>query len=125
MKFINRLGYYLGGFSVGLIVLAFFLSGKNFSCDYGPNARTVKNIASKKKWFSEEVKLVMQQKSIDSTVILELIRRGDVNFSKSDTKADSCRTYFIENNFKEEALELEIKNCDSIAKVISIRPLKD
>ena len=47
MKFIHRLGYYLGGFSIGLILLAFFLQGKKTSCDYGPNARTTKNIANK------------------------------------------------------------------------------
>ena len=48
MKFIHRLGYYLGGFSIGLIFLAFFLSGKRASCDYGPDARVLKNIGQKK-----------------------------------------------------------------------------
>ena len=47
MKFIHRLGYYLGGFSIGLIFLAFFLSGKRASCDYGPDARVLKNIGQK------------------------------------------------------------------------------
>ena len=28
MKFIHRLGFYLGGFSIGLVFLMFFLSGK-------------------------------------------------------------------------------------------------
>ena len=47
MKFIHRLGFYLGGFSIGLIFLAFFLSGKKTSCAYGPNARVLKNISTK------------------------------------------------------------------------------
>ena len=120
MKLIHRVGYYLGGFSIGLIVLAFFLSGKKVSCDYGPNARTVKNIAIKKKIYSESTISSMKLKAIDSTSMLELIRTGDVNFSKSDTKAEGCKTYYIENSFKEKPLELTIKNCDSTATVISV-----
>jgi len=55
MKFIHRLGYYLGGFSIGLIFLAFFLSGKRASCDYGPDARVLKNIGLKQLQFDERV----------------------------------------------------------------------
>ena len=47
MSLMRRLGYYLGGFSIGLILLAFFLSGKRTSCDYGPEARVLKNIRTK------------------------------------------------------------------------------
>ncbi len=39
MKLIQRIGYYLGGFSIGLVILAFFLNGKKTSCSYGPDAR--------------------------------------------------------------------------------------
>ncbi|MEY8848967.1 hypothetical protein AB9K26_09135 [Psychroserpens sp. XS_ASV72] len=125
MKFIHRVGYYLGGFSIGLIVLAFFLSGKNFSCDYGPNARTIKNISIKKKTYSESAKASMQSKAIDSTVVMELIKTGDVNFSKSDTKAEGCKTYYIENSLNEKPMELTIKNCDSTATILAIEYIKN
>ena len=55
MKFIHRLGYYLGGFSIGLIFLAFFLSGKRASCSYGPDARVLKNISTKQLIYSRNV----------------------------------------------------------------------
>ena len=45
---IRRLGYYLGGFSVGIILLTFILSGKKTSCNYGPNARVIDNLTQKK-----------------------------------------------------------------------------
>ncbi|MGB2088499.1 MAG: hypothetical protein ACPHVL_07630, partial [Psychroflexus salarius] len=48
MKFVHRLGYYLGGFIVGLIILMFFLNGKKASCAYGLDARVKKNIGLKK-----------------------------------------------------------------------------
>lgn len=125
MKFIHRVGYYLGGFSIGLIVLAFFLSGKNFSCDYGPNARTVKSISIKKKAYSEAAIESMKSKVIDSTVVNELIKTGNVNFSKSDTKTEGCKTYYIENSLNEKPLELTIKNCDSTATILALEYIKN
>lgn len=121
MKLIHRIGYYLGGFSIGLIVLAFFLSGKKTSCDYSPNARTVKNISIKKKLYSEDAMTSMTSHQIDTLIISELIKTGDVNFSRSDTKSKICKTYLIENSFKDKNLELQVKNCDSTATILSLK----
>ena len=55
MKLIQRVAWYSGGFIIGIIVLMFFLSGKKTSCDYSPNARTLKNIRSKVMKISPEV----------------------------------------------------------------------
>lgn len=120
MKFIHRIGYYLGGFSIGLIILAFFLSGKKTSCDYGPNARTIKNISQKQKIYSDDAILTMQSFEMDTTIVSDLIKYGDVNFSESDTKAEDCKTYIIKNNYKNQNFRLQIKNCDSSATIESI-----
>lgn len=120
MKFIHRVGYYLGGFSIGLIILAFFLSGKKTSCAYGPNARTIKNISQKQKIYSDDAILTMQSFEMDTTIVSDLIKYGDVNFSESDTKAEDCKTYIIKNNYKNQNFRLQIKNCDSSATIESI-----
>ncbi len=120
MKFIHRLGYYLGGFSLGLILLAFFLSGKKTSCDYGPNARTIKNINIKKHSFSETSLANMNTYGIDSIEVERLIRTGDVNFSESDTEKDSCKRYLIENELKDSDIELWLTNCDSLVTIESL-----
>ncbi|WP_425075379.1 hypothetical protein [Psychroserpens sp. S379A] len=125
MKLIHRIGYYLGGFSIGLIVLAFFLSGKKTSCDYSPNARTIKNISIKKKMYSDVAMTTMNRHNIDTLIVSELIKTGDVNFSESDTKSEGCKTYLIENTYKDENLELQIKNCDSTATILSLKFLND
>ena len=44
MKFIHRLGYFMGGFAVGLVILAVFLNGKRTSCAYFPDARVMRDI---------------------------------------------------------------------------------
>ncbi|MEZ4792876.1 MAG: hypothetical protein R2783_05300 [Gelidibacter sp.] len=120
MKFIHRVGYYFGGFSLGLIILAFFLQGKKTSCDYGPNARTTKNIATKSKIYTEEVQSIMNQYEMDTLAIYNLIRFGDVDFSRSDTRAEDCKTYVIENTFNQNKFEMHILNCDTVATIQSL-----
>lgn len=120
MKFIHRLGYYLGGFSIGLILLAFFLQGKKTSCDYGPNARTTKNIANKKKQYSAEAQLIMQKHQLDTLTVSNIIRYGNVDFSNSDTKSEGCKVYLIENTYKDQEVILSVENCDSIATIKTI-----
>nr|WP_321244142.1 hypothetical protein [uncultured Psychroserpens sp.] len=120
MKLLHRIGYYLGGFSIGLILLAFFLSGKKTSCAYGPNARTIKNISIKERFYSEETKLAMANYSLDTLAVSKLIKTSSVNFSESDTKADSCKVYLLENEIDDKDVELWVKNCDSSATVQSI-----
>ena len=115
MKFIHRLGYYLGGFAIGLVILAFFLSGKRTSCDYSPDARVLKNIRIKERFYSREAEDQMQLYGIDSTAISAILRSGDVDFSRSNTDLDSCKTYMVtgDNDFKD--IELLFENCDSVA----------
>jgi len=121
MKLIHRIGYYLGGFSIGLIILAFFLKGKNTSCAYGPNARTVKNIGLKKKIYTKEAELIMTQNSMDTALVTNLIRTGDVDFSNSTINKDtSCNIYLIENKFNDKNVILSVKNCDSLATILKI-----
>jgi hypothetical protein len=121
MKFIHRLGYYLGGFSIGLIVLAFFLSGKKASCDYGPNARTIKNISSKKIHYSENTKFFIITYRLDSMKVSNLIKTGDIDFSNSKTHLDSCNIYTIESKLDSEEVILMVENCKEVATILSLR----
>ena len=47
MSFLYRLGYYLGGFSAGLVILFFLFNGKRTQCNYGPEARVLNNLSEK------------------------------------------------------------------------------
>lgn len=120
MKFIHRLGYYLGGFAIGLIILMFFLNGKDASCDYSPNARTVKNISSKPISYSETASYFINNNKLDTLTITNLIKFGNVDFSKSNTELDSCKVYHIENSYKDREMVLTIENCDSLATLLDI-----
>ncbi|NAS30524.1 hypothetical protein GTQ40_06050 [Flavobacteriaceae bacterium R38] len=110
MPLLRRIGYYLGGFSLGLIILAFFFKKKDTEFCYGPNCRVLKNIRSKQITYTNTLE-------IDSTTIQSILKNGDVIFSKSDTKSKPCKTYFIEGKINDSELELKIKNCDSTAVI--------
>lgn len=117
MKLIHRLGYYGLGLFFGIVILIFFLGGKKASCDYSPNARVLKNIKTKKRSFSESSYLFFQKNNLDTALVLDILKTGDVDFDKSDTNAQPCNIYFISGEIKSEVIELEIENCDSLATI--------
>lgn len=117
MKLIHRIGYYLGGFSIGLILLAFFLSGKKASCDYGFDARTLKDISTKEIIYSAEAQQLLSNNSIDTATIALILRYGDVDFSKVDRKLDSCKIYIIEREIEEKLFSLTVENCNKKATI--------
>ena len=109
MNFINRLIYFIFGFSIGLIFLFFFFDRKNTSFNYLPSSRVKNNILSKKINFGEYSK--------DSSLIKSTIRNGQINFSKSKIGLDSCNIYLITNKNKRS---LQIKNCKDKAEILNI-----
>lgn len=120
MKLLHRIGYYLGGFSIGLILLAFFLNGKRASCSYGPDARVLKNINTKKLVYSQASLLTIKNKSIDSLTISEILKFGNVNFSKGNRNLDSCKIYVIVSEVNNKDVSLTIENCEAVATIMSI-----
>jgi|SRR5690606_31646177 len=125
MKLAYRLAYFSVGFLIGLIVLFFFLSGKKTSCDYGPQARTLKNIRVKDRAFTGEVLEMLQQNQLDTSAISKLLKDGKVLFSESNIRVDSCNRYVIKGRVSEKNLKIKINNCDDLATVIEARIIKN
>ena len=103
MSFLKRLSYYLVGFSVGIVFLVFFLSGKNTRCTYTPDSRVI-NDFSKKKWVFN----TLTNDSIDRS---QFLKGGDIVFSKSRVGLDSCNVYRLRLTHE----VYDVQNCDSIA----------
>ncbi|WP_452224514.1 hypothetical protein [Lacinutrix chionoecetis] len=120
MSLLKRFGYYFGGFAIGLVILAFFLNGKKVSCDYGPDARVLKNINSKTLVYSTEAEAFIASKNIDTTQINYILYKGDINFSKSDSRKTPCGTYFVEGEINDKDTGLTIENCEKIATIQSV-----
>lgn len=117
MQFLHRLGYYLGGFSVGLVLLFFLFNGKRTQCHYGPQARVLNDL-SKKEWDTDaDVKKVL-----DSSSIQQILKGAKVDFSASETKRDSCNIYQLIYE-QETTISLRIKNCKSQVVVLEVTKL--
>ena len=125
MNLLQRIGYYLGGFSLGLIVLAFFLNGKKTSCSYGPDARVLKNIRLKTIVYSDAIKHILETHQLDSTAINYVLRKGDVNFSESNARQEPCGVYIVEGDYNDQEITLTIQNCDSIATITDLKSISD
>ena len=120
MHIAKRFGFYGFGFVIGLLLLFFFLNGKKSGCDYGPDARTLKNIKIKQRVFSTQSLQALKQNNLDTSAVSSLLRFGDVNFGESNTKLDSCKVYVIEGYVKNANLKMKVQNCDKTATVTSI-----
>lgn len=121
MKLIQRIGYYLGGFSMGLIILAFFLNGKKTSCSYGPDSRVLKNINTKNIHYSQNVLESIKNKTIDSSEIETVLKKGDINFSESNPRQEPCGVYWVEGEINEKEISILVENCDSIATLTQLK----
>lgn len=122
MKLIQRVGFYLGGFAIGLVLLFFFLSGKKTSCDYdySANSRTLKNIRIKNRVYTENALMVLSQHKIDSATIEQILNEGDVLFSESNIKMDSCKQYVIEGFVSEKTVKIKVENCTETATIFDV-----
>lgn len=120
MHIAKRFGFYGFGFVIGLLLLFFFLNGKKAGCDYGPDARTLKNIKIKQRVFSKQSLQDLKQNNLDTSAVSSLLRFGDVNFGESNTKLDSCKVYVIEGYVKNANLKMKVQNCDKTATITSI-----
>lgn len=125
MKLVKRFAFYGAGFIVGLILLFFFLGGKKASCDYGFDARTLKDIRSKKIAYTASSEQVVRSFQLDSTDIQNILTKGDVDFSETDRSLDSCKIYLVNGPAAEKNLQLKIKNCNKTATILAIKETED
>lgn len=107
MAFLYRLGYFLGGFSIGLVLLFFILNGKKTRCHYGPQARVIDNI-SQKEWISTSTQL---NQPLDSLWVASILKGATIDFKKSNTQLDSCKKYHLTTYYQKETVSLVVENC--------------
>lgn len=120
MEFAKRVVWYLFGALIGVIfVYSWFGNRTDISCNYFPDARVKGDIQKKTINYDIETLTMLSSSGLDSTNISDLIIDGDVVFKKSNTKLDSCKTYFIENKNMNAVFE----NCDSIVNIISVNKI--
>ncbi len=119
MTFKQRLPYFLGGLTIGVILVTFFLGKKKTTFDYGPNARVLKNISIKNREFSSDVLTFINSNKIDTATVTQILKNGDVDIWNK-TKLDSCIEYNIKGSRDLKNITLTVINCDSVATIKNI-----
>lgn len=132
MKILKRLGYYLVGMAIGLVLLAVFVKGKKgeggFWDDfaYTPNARVLKSLGNMPYTLSAKAKQHHLSREIDSATLSHFYKSGKVDFSKSDTRKSDClRDYTVTGNALKQDLQvfLSLNICDSLVEIKDINVL--
>ena len=98
MKFYQRLAFYLSGALIGSIIVYFIWQKKKTDFCYMPNCRILKDIRIKKRAYSPEVQLLINNKELDTAAISYTYYNGNVDISRSNTKLKSCKKYIIESS---------------------------
>ena len=119
MKLINRLIYFFVGLSIGLIFLAFLFQKKKTKFNYLPNSRVINDISSKSFHYSPALLTAIAKNKITTSRVQKIVKFGEVNFSKSNTKLDSCNIYIIETKIDQINYSVELENCKNEVKIIS------
>lgn len=117
MEFYKRVWWYIFGVGIGVIMVMFlFGSRKDIVFNYFPNARVKGNLLSKHIDYDSITLKKLDALKLDTSNVYMLLKNGSVDFSKSNTKLDSCKTYYIEN----DKINVVFENCDSIVKILTI-----
>lgn len=95
MGFLRRLRFYLIGFGIGLLFVAFFFGPRAAQCSYLPNSRTLEEAKVYPVSYSNEFKDFMETEKIDSSFVFgELLNKSEItNFGTDEIRATPCRTY--------------------------------
>ena len=117
---VKRIFYYLIGLALGSVAVYFFWQKKSATFDYGMDARTLKTIRIKQRFFSDEAKNSMLQNKIDTTKISTILHSGDVDFGKGKPRQKPCGEYYVTGKDSLKNIHLYIKRCDSTSTIEKI-----
>lgn len=107
---------------MGIFLVIFLFGDRDIQCSYFPNDRVLYDLRGKERIFPAVIKTKMIDTGIDTADISDLFLTGEVDFSKSNTKKDSCKTYWINSDPKAPKIfSAEIRNCDSLITILDIQ----
>ena len=117
MRLSNRLIYFIGGFFIGVFILIFIWNKKNTKFPYLPEARVLNDINSKNVHYSQKLHSAFSKNIITASQVQDILKNGDVNFSKSNTKIDSCKIYVIQKVLSAKNYSISLENCANEVRV--------
>lgn len=111
MTFAKRLRYYIIGFGMGILVCIVIFGQRG--CDWTPNNRVLKQIATSEILITDSVRCVFAENKIEEDEIFKLLNHGSVIFSESKTH-QTPKYYVIEDENSTFKIAFVVRN-DSVS----------
>ncbi|WP_417611361.1 hypothetical protein [Owenweeksia hongkongensis] len=125
MKFLKKALFYLLGVGLGTMVVVFMFGDRDdIQCTYFPNDRVLYDIRGKQMVIPADIQRQLDESSLDSADIRDMLTGGKVDFEKTDRGMDSCKTYWIDLKREDRlSFAMEWQNCDSVATALEFKKL--
>jgi hypothetical protein len=121
MTFKERLPFFLGGLTIGIIIVVFIFGKKNTSFDYGPNARVLKNLRIKERVFEKEALTTLANHKLDTAIVSKILNNGNVDLGNK-IKLDSCLyQYNIKGTDDLKNITITVKNCETTIYIHQVK----
>jgi hypothetical protein len=117
MRFGKKILYYLLGVGIGSVMVYFFFGDRDIQCSYFPNDRVLSDLRKK------EIRLSDSLSTKDTTGLYYALDRAKVDFERTEKYDHACNVYYID--FKEYKKTFVIQNCDSVATIRGVEPLRE
>jgi hypothetical protein len=127
MSIWRKLLYFGGGIFLGILMVNFLFGGRDdIQCSYFPNDRVLYDLRGKKeRIITPQAHQHLRQYGLDTAWVSDLLWNGKVNFEESNTKGDSCNTYWITYAAENiAAFTANFMNCDSSAVLLEVQKVK-
>lgn len=121
MAFLRKLFFFLIGVGLGSLMVYFLFGNRDIQCSYFPNDRVLYDLRKKNLVIEEPILQELESLQLDTSDISALLRNGKVDFKQSNTKVDSCKTYWIDYSPPEaKEFSVMLQNCDSTAYLLQV-----
>lgn len=123
MPFFRKLLYYFGGVGLGLLMVYFLFGNRDIQCSYFPNDRVLSDLRKKNWQLEASLAAAVARGDQDTSGFDAALRRGKIDFSRSEPRAEPCGLYWLE--LKAERRQFQVENCDSNLRLLQAGPLAD
>jgi Domain of unknown function (DUF4258) len=77
-------------------------------------------------YYTKHARCRMECRNIDESEVKEILKEGEINYSKSDMKSTPCPKYAVEGTTHDgQEVRIIVGNCDSQASIVTVIDLKN
>lgn len=122
---LRKLKFYIIGLIPGFLLVFFILNKKGASCSgYLPNSRVIAETLSKDFLFAPEFQKEMQTVNINEKILRDsLISKGEIDFTRSQTRKNPCPTYILTSSFNKTKYEIGYEKCKENVTFTSLKKI--